>query len=334
MKGSSRYLAPAALSLLLAACVSPRSSVVVEPAAGAQGRTVAPAANVRAAAPGGSYRVVKGDTLYSIAFRNSVDFRDLASWNGIAAPYTIWPGQTLKLSPSGAPAPAASHAVVVAAPKPVAPGHPANTAGDGGFQTVPANPAATAAAATAAAAPTKPAPATTPVPSTPAPASTAVTVVPVAGAPATAHTAAAVATPPPAPPQAVAPGATRSSAGINWRWPADGSLGKRYQSGDAIPGIEVLGKSGDPIRAAADGVVVYSGNGLVGYGELVIIKHNDSFLSAYGHNSKRLVKEGQRVSAGQQIAEMGSTGATRDELQFQIRRDGNPVDPLGYLPSR
>jgi lipoprotein NlpD len=158
--------------------------------------------------------------------------------------------------------------------------------------------------------------------------------VPVAGAPATAHTAAAAATPPPAPPQAVTPGATRSSAGINWRWPADGSLGKRYQSGDAIPGIEILGKSGDPIRAAADGVVVYSGNGLVGYGELVIIKHNDSFLSAYGHNSKRLVKEGQRVSAGQQIAEMGSTGATRDELQFQIRRDGNPVDPLGYLPSR
>ena len=108
----------------------------------------------------------------------------------------------------------------------------------------------------------------------------------------------------------------------------------RFQSGDAIPGIEIGGKQGDPVRAAADGVVVYSGNGLVGYGELVIIKHNDSFLSAYGHNSKRLVKEGQRVSAGQQIAEMGSTGASRNELEFQIRKDGNPVDPLGYLPSR
>jgi len=333
MKGHCRYFAPAALSLLLAACVSPRSSVVFEPAAGTQGRTVAPAPVARAAAPGGSYRVVKGDTLYSIAFRNGVDFRDLASWNGIAAPYTIWPGQTLKLSASGAAAPAASHAVVATSPKPAA-NPPARTPAGAGFETVPANPAATAETpAPAPAAPVKPAPATATV-SAPAPASTAVTVVPVAGAPATAHTAAAAATPPPAPPQAVAPGATRASAGINWRWPADGSLGKRFQSGDAIPGIEILGKSGDPIRAAADGVVVYSGNGLVGYGELVIIKHNDSFLSAYGHNRKRLVKEGQRVSAGQQIAEMGSTGTTRNELEFQIRKDGNPVDPLGYLPLR
>ncbi|WP_291195031.1 peptidoglycan DD-metalloendopeptidase family protein, partial [Frateuria sp.] len=129
-------------------------------------------------------------------------------------------------------------------------------------------------------------------------------------------------------------GATRSTGGVVWRWPADGALIKRFQSGDAIPGIELGGKSGDPVRAAADGVVVYSGNGLVGYGELIIIKHNDSFLSAYGHNRKRLVKEGQRVSAGQLIAEMGATGASRDELQFQIRRDGNPVDPLEYLPAR
>jgi len=121
---------------------------------------------------------------------------------------------------------------------------------------------------------------------------------------------------------------------VHWRWPADGSLISRFQKGDAIPGIEIAGKSGDPVRAAADGVVVYSGNGLVGYGELVIIKHSDSFLSAYGHNRKRLVKEGQRVSAGQQVAEMGSTGATRNELEFQIRRDGNPVNPLDYLPPR
>lgn len=152
--------------------------------------------------------------------------------------------------------------------------------------------------------------------------------VPVAGVPSP---------PPPAvPPPAPVPvsGPARAVSGVNWRWPADGSLVSRFQSGDAIPGIEIAGKQGDPVRAAADGVVVYSGNGLVGYGELVIIKHNDSFLSAYGHNSKRLVKEGQRVSAGQQIAEMGSTGASRTELEFQIRKDGNPVDPLGYLPAR
>jgi len=119
---------------------------------------------------------------------------------------------------------------------------------------------------------------------------------------------------------------------VSWQWPASGGLIKRFQRGDAIPGIDIAGNAGDPVRAAADGVVVYSGDGLVGYGELVIIKHNDSLLSAYGHNRKRLVTEGQRVKAGQQIAEMGSTGASRNELGFQIRKDGNPVDPLDYLP--
>jgi lipoprotein NlpD len=155
-------------------------------------------------------------------------------------------------------------------------------------------------------------------------------VVPVAGV----KTPSPAVLPPPAPAQAVSTGPSRAVSGVTWRWPAQGSLIKRFQPGDAIPGIEIGGNAGDAIRAAADGVVVYSGNGLVGYGELVIIKHSDSFLSAYGHNSKRLVKEGQRVTAGQQIAEMGSTGSTRNELEFQIRKDGNPVDPLGYLPPR
>ncbi len=108
----------------------------------------------------------------------------------------------------------------------------------------------------------------------------------------------------------------------------------RFQNSAAIPGIDIAGKEGDPVVAAADGVVVYSGNGLVGYGELVIIKHNDSLLSAYGHNRKRLVTEGQQVKAGQEIAEMGSSGSSRDELEFQIRKDGSPVDPLYYLPNR
>jgi lipoprotein NlpD len=129
-------------------------------------------------------------------------------------------------------------------------------------------------------------------------------------------------------------GSTRTAGGVKWRWPASGQVVGRFQASAAIPGIDIAGKEGDPVVAAADGTVVYSGNGLVGYGELIIIKHNDSFLSAYGHNRKRLVTEGQQVKAGQQIAEMGSSGSTRDELQFQIRKDGNPVDPLEYLPSR
>jgi len=337
MNGYLRYLAPMAATFALAACVSPRSSVVVEPAGSGRAQTVTPAA--RAAAPGGTYQVVKGDTLYSIAFRKGVDFRDLASWNGIAAPYTIWPGQTLKLSPGGSAASSGTRSTAAVATAPHATGtsspaptstHPAVVASaTPGFQAVPPTPPANAHASSAPSAPINPSAGATVATAATAPAA-ATSVVPVAGVPTAAHPA-SPATPPPAP---VAAGAMRSNGGVSWRWPADGSLGKRFQSGDAIPGIEILGKTGDPVRAAADGVVVYSGNGLVGYGELVIIKHSDSFLSAYGHNSKRMVKEGQRVSAGQQIAEMGSTGSTRDELQFQIRRDGNPVDPLGYLPSR
>ena len=319
MNGYLRSFALTSVILVLAACATNRRTVVVEPAGGAATtRAVTPTR----AAPGGTYKVNKGDTLYSIAFRNGVDFRDLASWNNIASPYTIWPGQELKLAPANgrAPTPAPVNitgAVVSTAPRPVTP-PPAHVAPpsqpEPGFAPVTSSAAAVAAT----------------VASTPAPAASTTPVVPVAGAPA----ATASNTPPPAPVAPAAPGATRSNGGITWRWPADGSLIKRFQSGDAIPGIEIAGKTGDPVRAAADGVVVYSGNGLVGYGELVIVKHSDSFLSAYGHNSKRLVKEGQRVSAGQQIAEMGATGASRDELQFQIRKDGNPVDPMGYLPSR
>jgi len=287
--------------------------------------------------PGGSYRVVKGDTLYSIAFRNKVDFRDLASWNGIASPYTIWPGQDLRLSPPGhEDKPAASHAapVVAAAVPPPSAGHPAPAA-QPAQPPVAAPPPAHVADAGTALPPTAPAPATTtntPVVIAGKPAESLVPTPPPPSAPVT-QPPAPVENPPATTP-IVASGATRSAGGINWRWPADGALLKKFSSSDAIPGIEVGGKAGDPVRAAADGVVVYSGNGLVGYGELVIIKHSDSFLSAYGHNRKRLVKEGEKVKAGQSVAEMGSTGATRDELQFQIRRDGNPVDPLQYLPPR
>ena len=325
-------------STLLAACSTMRSSVVVEPASGGYSQ---PVAHARTPIPGGSYQVVKGDTLYSIAFRNGVDFRDLAQWNGISAPYTIWPGQWLKLQVSGTvvSAPSALPPVVpvpvhvastAPAPVPVAHPHeapppPSTVATAPAFEPVaaPATASTTAKVTNTAA----PAPATSVAPAV---AATATTVVPVAGVPAPSP----AAVPPPAKVPAAAAGPSRTASGVTWRWPAQGSLIKRFQSSDSIPGVEIAGNTGDSVRAAADGVVVYSGNGLVGYGELVIIKHNDSFLSAYGHNSKRLVKEGQRVSAGQQIAEMGSSGATRSELEFQIRKDGNPVDPLGYLPPR
>ncbi|MFC5580140.1 peptidoglycan DD-metalloendopeptidase family protein [Rhodanobacter terrae] len=330
-------LSALAMSLLLAACGTMRSSVVVEPVAGSgyDNHVAGPVAQVRTPIPGGSYVVVKSDTLYSIAFRKGVDFRDLAQWNGIAAPYTIWPGQRLTLSPPSARTVAAqaAHAPRATAPTVVSsssrPSVRASTAAAApGFEPVTAPPVNPATAGTSSMTTATQVAATIKKPA--APAVTATTaIVPVAGVPAPAP-----ATVPPPAPTPVAAGASRAVSGVNWRWPADGSVLSRFHRGDAIPGIEIAGKPGDPVRAAADGVVVYSGSGLVGYGELVIIKHNESFLSAYGHNRKRLVKEGQRVSAGQQIAEMGSTGATRNELEFQIRKDGNPVDPLEYLPSR
>jgi lipoprotein NlpD len=136
----------------------------------------------------------------------------------------------------------------------------------------------------------------------------------------------------PAPPPVAS---TPANAPFAWRWPTDGSLIESYAAGDPTrQGIDIAGNAGQPVRAAADGVVVYSGSGLVGYGELIIVKHNDQWLSAYGHNRARLVNEGQLVKAGQQIAEMGRSGAAREMLHFEIRYNGKPVDPQAYLPKR
>jgi len=310
MNGLTRWFAFSAIALLMTGC----STVVVQPPAGAPS-SARPAPGHEA----GTYTVVKGDTLYSIAFRNGTDFREVARLNGIAPPYTIWPGQVLKLSEH-----AAAPAIVHAPPPAVAKAPPA-AASAPVFQTVETAPAATTPSPPPAHASST---ATTPVAVThPAPPASVTPVSP-SNPPAVATTATAAATP------VAASGGTRTAGGVKWRWPANGQVVGRFQASAAIPGIDIAGKAGDPVLAAADGTVVYSGNGLVGYGELIIIKHNDSFLSAYGHNRKRLVTEGQQVKAGQQIAEMGSSGSSRDELQFQIRKDGNPVDPLDYLPSR
>jgi len=118
-----------------------------------------------------------------------------------------------------------------------------------------------------------------------------------------------------------------------WVWPADGKL-LRSNTWLAKQGLEILGQEGQPVKATAPGEVAYSGDGLIGYGKLIIIKHNNVYLSAYAHNRKLLVTEGSRVSRGQQIAEMGSTGTNQVKLYFEIRRNGKPVPPLEYLPKR
>lgn len=249
----SRAILMVAVACLLAACGS--SHVVRE--GGARGPRVSTPKY------GATVAVRRGDTLYRLATNNGISPLDLATWNDIAPPYTIYPGQRLKLFPGGG-----RRSSTTAAPRP------------------------------------------TTSPATRPPTTSSV-------GPAT------------------SPPAAATSSPFSWRWPTEGQLVGTYQSGDPIrQGIDIAGAGGQPVRAAAAGVVVYSGSGLVGYGELVIIKHNDEWLSAYGHNRARLVNEGQVVNAGQQIAEMGRSGAARDMLHFEIRYNGKPVDPQRYLPGR
>ena len=137
------------------------------------------------------------------------------------------------------------------------------------------------------------------------------------------------------PPAASAPAATSRDGDedVAWSWPAQGSLAGGFDEGRS-KGVAILGKAGDPVLAAADGRVVYAGSGLRGYGNLIIVKHNATYLTAYAHNQSLLVKEDQAVRRGQKIAEMGSSDAERVQLHFEIRRQGKPVDPVKLLPAR
>lgn len=325
------------LALLLGACGRDRDSRRDAPL-----QVPLRAAAIRHAAAG-EVTVARGDTLYGIAFRNGMDFRELAAINGIAPPYTIYVGQTLRLregprrqrppavvrQPTPRPPPRRPAMVgpVPDAQTSVATLHePTPTP----FEEVPrpvVAPAAAEARTTTAPAPPRGRELASVRPASPAarPAPEAVAPGPTADAD----------TGPRTPSAAILPADVATVGGVRWRWPAAGSLLARFMPGDATrQGIDIAGHAGDPVVAAADGVVVYSGSGLVGYGELVIIKHSDEWLSAYGHNRRRLVQEGQRVRGGQVIAEMGNSGASRDELHFEIRRNGRPVDPQQYLPAR
>jgi lipoprotein NlpD len=128
-------------------------------------------------------------------------------------------------------------------------------------------------------------------------------------------------------------GRTRQVGGVEWRWPTEGSLLRTFKSDDpARKGIDIAGQAGQAVYAAAAGRVVYSGSGLVGYGNLIIIKHDDRYLSAYGHNRELLASEGDQVAPGQLIAKMGRVDNDRALLHFEVRRDGTPIDPLHVLP--
>ena len=133
-------------------------------------------------------------------------------------------------------------------------------------------------------------------------------------------------------PEVVPPASPTDPDSVDWAWPAPGRVIETFESN--TKGLAIGGRMGEPVMAAAGGRVVYSGSGLPGYGQLVIIKHNDVYLSAYAHNSRILVKEGEAVKRGQKIAELGATDADRPKLHFEIRRAGKPIDPLPFLPER
>lgn len=303
------------LSLVAGCSMRPRSVVTQESAPVSRPQTTQPSQGTQTVAR--EHVVARGDTLYGIAFRNSLDYRDLARWNSIAAPFTIYPGQRLRLnSPTASVASTGSTAPPPArTPAPVTQTPPVTTG-----STQASTPATVPAPVSSTPAPSTPPPSTTPPSTAPAP---------VATVPATTPT------PGPATTPIVATGGSRTVEGIAWRWPTSGQIIGRFVAGEPTKqGIGVAGNAGQAVVAAADGEVVYSGSGLIGYGELIIVRHSDTFLSAYGHNRKRLVNEGQKVKAGQQIAEMGRSGASRDMLHFEIRRNGRPVDPMPFLPAR
>jgi len=318
LSGIRWIVSVAVLAVVLTAC-APNARVRKDPLKDQrpqptrQDTRPAPAPPTRA----GDYVVARGDTLYGIAFRHGLDYRDVARRNQIAPPYTIYPGQTLRLgTQSVASSGSSSRRPQGSSSRSSGSGLIAQTATDSGSPQVTNN-------AT-----------TEPGSRTPAPPLTTIGSQSVNGGN-------AVATPgssgtPPAPPANVPPPTAALPSGpVRWQWPASGQTVVTFLAGDPTrQGIGIAGSNGQSVQAAGDGVVVYSGAGLIGYGELVIIKHSDEWLSAYGHNRKRLVSEGQAVRAGEQIAEMGRSGASRDMLHFEIRRKGKPVDPLGLLPRR
>ena len=255
--------------------------------------------------------VKKGDTLYSIALDYGQDYRELAAWNNLEDPGLIKIDQRLRMFP-----PNSVGEATTAQPTPLAAPAAMPVFSEPKARKLPYSEQALAQL------------------KMPAPkADTAATPSITAAAQPSVKSSTANATPAPSP--ASAPKEAPASDGkMIWEWPAQGRLLYGFGQGSNQKGVGIEGRSGQPVLAAAPGKVVYSGSGLRGYGKLIIIKHNASYLSVYAHNSQILVKEGQSVAKGQKIGEIGDTDSDRMVLHFEIRRLGKPIDPLQYLPER
>ena len=274
---------------------------VAEPGNGAPADAAKPLPGTENAGKPGYYTVKPGDTMIRIGLDNGQNWRDVVRWNAIENPNVIEVGQVLRVVPPGVDPSTVSSRGVAAAKVDARPL-------DGKPAALPAG-AASAPGATVAAAPAPPA-------------------APGAATSATTSTAASAAT------SATTAAATSAADDdLAWAWPATGPVLTAFEEG-RHKGLVITGKAGDPVLAAADGRVVYAGSGLRGYGNLVIVKHNGTYLTAYAHNQALLVKEDQAVRRGQKIAEMGSSDADRVQLHFEIRRQGKPIDPARLLPTR
>ena len=333
-RGSQVVLALACIATVLTAgCIAERGAPVLDRTVQARPAPAKPATIIVTAPvpkPGEArpefYTVRKSDTLYSIALDQGLDYRDLAQWNGITDPAVISVGQSLRLT-----APAAT---ATTAPLQAAPGVQARPLGE----TPIASGTATAVALPPAATVTPPAAAVAPPAATVAPSvvagGTVVSQPRAVRAPYSDQTYAQLsgANSDPAPKPVPRPTTGDGDETVNWGWPSSGKIINSFNDTATLKGIAIAGKLGQPVVASAAGRVIFSGMGIRGFGKLIVIKHNNTFLSVYGHNSQLLVKEGQNVAKGQKIAEMGSTDTDQVKLHFEIRRLGKPVDPIKLLP--
>jgi len=283
-----------ALSLLVTACASrlDQAPVVDRSGGGTLSTQGAQPAVPLGPPPPGYYRVKPGDTLYRIALENGQNYRDISAWNNLTNPNQIEVDQLLRVVPPGANAAALTPGVSTA---PVGSGAAVQSAPLG------STPSATGAAA-------------------------GVAMPPIYGS--SANNASSTS---PANAGAASDSSTGAAGNVVFAWPVRGPLLGTFND-STNKGVNIGGTAGDPVKASADGRVVYAGNGLRGYGNLIIIKHDATYLTAYAHARALMVKEGDAVTKGQKIAEMGNSDSDRVMLHFEVRRQGKPVDPLKYLP--
>ena len=325
----STRIAAVALAVIVAGCASRVPAPVEERPTGPARPTPsvttppAPAPEVETRPPP-TYVVKRGDTLYKIALDNGLDYRELAAWNAIENVNVIREGQSLRLTAPGEPAATATGVTTTplrtlppvtsadARPPMSGPATPLTVPGTRNTDNYKTQPKALKEPWSEQALRDVQRSATALPPAPPAPE--------------------------PAPPPVVARTETKAAVAApddnspSWMWPATGKVVTGISENPNLKGIDIAGKAGQPVVASAAGKVVYAGSGIRGYGKLVIVKHNATWLSAYAHNRDILVKEGQQVAKGQSIAEMGNTDAEQVMLHFEIRRHGTPVDPLKYLP--